>query len=168
MTGSIGSPARFAEARGSPLPDFFGALLEELLDNGPTNNARLVRIVADIGSDKSEKVKETWGNPDQFLTSDLMAQLACNGYVTKAPTPPWLADARGASAPSSSPVCVWCHSPPRWPQPPPRHAVWEKEGTGSPLAVPRGLTASRRTVSVGVTAARVRACHRPIQVTTAT
>ena len=65
MTGSIGSPARFAEVAAA-LPDFFGALLEELLDNGPTDNARLVRIVADVGANKSKKVKETWGNSSSF------------------------------------------------------------------------------------------------------
>ena len=38
---------------GLALPDFFGALLEELLDNGPTDNARLVRIVATTLDDVS-------------------------------------------------------------------------------------------------------------------
>ena len=113
---------------GLALPDFFGALLEELLDNGPTDNARLVRIVADVGANKSKKVKETWGNSYEFLTSDLMAQLACNGYVTKAPTPPTAADARWSLGPEFRPGVRLEIIPHRVGlNPPVGTTVWEKE-----------------------------------------
>ena len=66
---------------GLALPLFFTAILNELLDNGPADDARLAEIVADIGVNKTKKLAETWNGSWEFLTSDLMEQLASKGYA---------------------------------------------------------------------------------------
>lgn len=66
---------------GLALPFFFSAILNELLDNGPTDNGRLMAIVAERGVNKTKKLAETWGGSWEALTADLMNQLAHKGYV---------------------------------------------------------------------------------------
>jgi hypothetical protein len=44
---------------GLALPLFFSALLNELLDNGPVENQRLVKVVQDNGGNKTKKLAET-------------------------------------------------------------------------------------------------------------
>jgi hypothetical protein len=67
---------------GLALPSFFSAILNELQDNGSTDNARLVKIVAAVGSNKTRKLAETWQGSWDLLTKDLIQQLVSKDYVT--------------------------------------------------------------------------------------
>lgn len=68
---------------GLALPLFFSTILIELLDNGPTSNDRLIDIVTKVGANKAKKLAETWRGDWEFLTADLMEQLASQGYVSR-------------------------------------------------------------------------------------
>jgi hypothetical protein len=68
---------------GLPLPLLFGGLLEELLDNGPTGDERLVRITSEVLSGKTAKLAETWDGSWEKLADDALQQLQSEGLVAR-------------------------------------------------------------------------------------
>ena len=68
---------------GLALPLFFRTILDELLDNGSVDDDRLAVIVADVGANKTKKLAEIWHGDWDFLTADLMNQLAYQGYAVR-------------------------------------------------------------------------------------
>src|SRR5712692_7575808 len=66
---------------GLPLPLLFGALLEDLLDNGPASSGRLTKITSDVLAAKTAKLAETWRGSWEWLTDDAMQQLRSRGLA---------------------------------------------------------------------------------------
>jgi hypothetical protein len=66
---------------GLALPSLFSALLGDLLDNGPADPERMIRITSEVCANKTMKLAETWQGSWEFLTTDALHQLASKGYV---------------------------------------------------------------------------------------
>ncbi len=85
---------------GLPLPDLFSAILNELLDNGPTSSEHLTGISASTLQYKSNNVMTTWGSfkaPWDALTKDALEQLASREIVSQDDDGLWCLDGKFAA-----------------------------------------------------------------------
>lgn len=72
-----------ASGGGLPLPDAFAAVVQELLDNGPSDEAHLTQVLAHVLDYKERRIMAAWGTWERFA-GDILAQLAQSNIVTRA------------------------------------------------------------------------------------
>lgn len=72
-----------ASGGGLPLPDAFTAVVQELLDSGPKDEAHLTGLITRVLDYKERRILATWGTWENFA-GDILAQLAQSHIITHA------------------------------------------------------------------------------------